>query len=423
MTIAETMSYIHSVEWRGSRPGLERIGHLLHAIGDPQKGMRFVHVAGTNGKGSVCAMTESILRSAHYRTGLFTSPYIYAFNERMAVDGNPISDEELSDITALIRPYADKMEDKPTEFELVTAIGFEYFRRHKCDVVVLEVGMGGRLDSTNIIEDPVACVITGISKDHTKYLGNTIAEIAAEKAGILKPGAPVVFGGEDQDAVDVIRKREDEMREQYVQFNPARLEIRRADLSGCVFDYRRRKELSIGLAGLYQARNASVVLDLIDLLNVRGFSISEEQIREGLKNAVWRGRFEILSKDPPLIYDGSHNPEGIGAAVASIGHYFPGQKIHLLTGVMADKDFELMAKTLAPVVCDAVTVRPDNPRALDAKDLADIYRREGVPARPAADIKSAVRDILAAAAEDGNPAFALGSLYMYGAIKDAVLEK
>ena len=194
MNYTEALEYIHSVNWTFCKPGLERIRTLCDALGNPQDSLRFVHVAGTNGKGSFCAMTASILQAAGYRTGLFTSPYIKVFNERMMVNGEMISDDELAELTAYVRPVAEAMEDKPTEFELITALAFVYFQRHGCDVVVLEAGMGGRLDSTNIITSPLLSVITGVALDHVAFLGDTVEKIAAEKAGIIKDGTPILCG-------------------------------------------------------------------------------------------------------------------------------------------------------------------------------------------------------------------------------------
>ena len=211
MTYEEAVAYIHSVAWKGSRPGLSRITELLHLLGDPQDRLQFIHIAGTNGKGSTSAMTESVLRAAGYKTGLFVSPYIKHFNERICFCGTPISDEALARVTATVKPFADAMEDKPTEFELITALGLEYFKRKKCDIVILEAGMGGRLDSTNIIEESELSVITGIALDHTAYLGDTVEKIAAEKAGIIKKGGTVLFGGEDKCAAEVIVAKAKEM--------------------------------------------------------------------------------------------------------------------------------------------------------------------------------------------------------------------
>ena len=195
MNYNEALNYIHSNFWQGSKPGLERTQALLEKLGNPQSALRFIHVAGTNGKGSFCSMLSSVLIEAGYRVGTYTSPYILRFNERMKVGGKDIPDDTLARLTTKIQPIADSMTEKPTEFELITAIAMEYFKEEKCDVVVLECGMGGRLDSTNVIENPVLSVITGIALDHTAFLGDTVEKIAAEKAGIIKEGRPVVFCG------------------------------------------------------------------------------------------------------------------------------------------------------------------------------------------------------------------------------------
>ncbi|MBO5767990.1 MAG: bifunctional folylpolyglutamate synthase/dihydrofolate synthase, partial [Clostridia bacterium] len=207
MNYSAALEYIHSVEWLGSRPGLSRTQELLYKLGNPEKDMRYIHVAGTNGKGSTCAMLDSVLRRAGYKVGLYTSPYIVRFNERMCINGEPISDSELAELVETIKPIADTMEDKPTEFEIITALAFLYYKRHNCDIVVLEVGMGGRLDSTNVIDAPLVSVITGIALDHIAVLGNTVAEIAAEKAGIIKEGSAVVYGGRDDVAFSVSAKK------------------------------------------------------------------------------------------------------------------------------------------------------------------------------------------------------------------------
>ena len=207
MTYNEAIAYIHSICWRGSRPGLERIGVLCDLLGNPQDALSFIHVAGTNGKGSVCAMLAEICQHAGYRTGMFTSPYVRQFNERISVDGTPISNSRLAEIIARVRPVAESMEDPPTEFELITAAAFLYFCEEHCQLVILETGLGGRLDSTNIIKTPVATVITGIGLDHTAQLGSTIAEIAEEKAGIIKPGCPVILGSSEDEVQRVVGEK------------------------------------------------------------------------------------------------------------------------------------------------------------------------------------------------------------------------
>ena len=416
MTYQEAIEYIHSINWAFCKPGLERIGELCEKLGHPEKKLKFIHVAGTNGKGSFCSMTESVLRAAGYKTGLYTSPYIREFNERMQINGENISDAELAELTEYIKPIADAMEDKPTEFELITAVAFEYFARHKCDIVVLETGLGGRLDSTNIIDTPVLSVITGIALDHTAILGDTVEKIAAEKAGIIKKGVPVIFGGEDATAASVIKAKADEMGSEFTQVDYSKLENINATLDGTDFDYGCLKGLHINLLGLYQPKNASVVLNAINALNTQGFSISEEQLRKGLESAVWHARFEKVAKEPLVIFDGAHNPQGIEQAVKSIKHYFGKNKVYLLTGVLKDKNYEEIAKMLSTVAKKAFTLTPDSPRALSSSDYAEVLRNSGIDATAFDSIEKAFITARSTAKNDGVPLVCLGSLYVYASL-------
>ncbi len=420
MNYKETLSYIHKVSWTGSRPGLERITELLHLLGDPQDRLRFIHVAGTNGKGSFCSMCDSVLREAGYKTGLYTSPYIERFNERITINGTPISDTELSEITSYVREFADKMEDAPTEFELITAVAMVAFERNSCDPVVLEVGMGGRLDATNIIKEPIMSVITGISLDHTAFLGNTVAEIAAEKAGIIKNGAPVLYGGTDDTAAEVIKTVALEKGSEFFVTPQSELEIIKTDLCGTVFKLC-GKEYSIKLLGTYQPHNAANVICAVDILRKRGLDIDENALVTGLRNAEWKGRFEKLSDSPLVIIDGSHNPEGIAAAVDCVKKLFGDQNVILLSGVMKDKDYADMARELSVIAESAFTLKPDNPRSLDAVSYAEEFKKCGIYAEGNDDIKKSVEAALKRANKTGRPIIALGSLYMYGDVKKAIL--
>ncbi len=435
MTYDEALAYIHSTCWKGSQPGLARTRELTDRLGRPQDRLRFIHVAGTNGKGSTSAMLASVLRAAGYRVGLYTSPFILRFNERTQINGQNIPDEELAAVTALVRPHAEAMADTPTEFELITAIALVYFARHQCDCVVFEVGMGGRLDSTNIIdaETVVASVITGIAMDHTAFLGDTPAKIAAEKAGILKSGVPVVFGGmhpavgeahPDAAAVtsaQVIREQAHINHAPYIEVDHTALAQVRADLFGCTFDYGPRRDLTIPLAGLYQPYNAATALTTLDVLRTRGLTIPDAAIRAGLSAVRWPGRFEILCRDPLVISDGGHNPEGIDAAIASIRQYFGDERIYLLTGVMADKDYRHMIARMGEVTARAFCVRPANDRALDPERYAAAFSEIGIPALPFPTVAEGVHAAMAAAARDGKALLCLGSLYMYGEVREAVL--
>lgn len=422
MTYEEALNYIHSISWKGSVLGLERITALMHELGDVQDKLKIIHVAGTNGKGSTCAMLESILRSAGYRTGLYVSPFIERFNERMCVNGQPIEDEMLAEITEKVKGVAEKMEDHPTEFELNTAIAFEYFYRSKCDVVVLEVGMGGRMDSTNLIRRPELTVITGVSLDHMGVLGDTVEQIAAEKAGIIKEGVPVIWGGTHDGAAQVIAEKAASMHADLRTPDYTKLTTRSTSLTeGITFDYSARQGLNISLRGSYQPHNAAIVLEAVELLRSRGWCIPEEAVRTGLATTEWHARFEVLSTDPLAVYDGGHNMEGVTAAAESIRLYFGDEKVILLTGVMADKDYLGMANLLAPLTAGVVTVTPDNPRSLDAADYAAVFTSLGLPAEPADSIHDGVKKALTLAKQCGRPLMILGSLYMYGDVKAAIM--
>ncbi len=420
MNYTEAIEYIHSVNWTFCKPGLERVSELCHALGDPQNKLKYIHVAGTNGKGSFCAMTDSILRKAGYKVGLFTSPYIVEFNERMRINGENISNEELCELVEYIKPIADKMTDKPTEFELITALAFLYFARHDCDVVVLECGLGGRLDATNIIKTPILSVITGIALDHTSILGDTVEKIAAEKAGIIKKDTPVLWCGKDNSAKQVISDRAKEIGAPILKVDRSTLKINEMTLSGTSFDYGERQGMTLSLLGTYQPENATNVLTAIDTLNSLGFRIDDKAIYEGLRAVRWQARFEVINKDPLVIADGGHNPEGIDSAVRSIEKYFGDEKVGIVTGVMADKDYNYMADRIASVAEKVFTLTPDNPRALDAESYAKVFSSLGVDSTACASVDNAVKNALDWAKKNNKPIISLGSLYMYCEVAVAV---
>lgn len=420
MNYTEALEYIHSICWTFTKPGLERISALCEKLGNPQDELKFIHVAGTNGKGSFCSMIDSVLRAAGYKTGLFTSPYIKVFNERMQFCGESISDEDLAEITEYVKPYADSMEDKPTEFELITAIGFEYFKRKKCDVVILEAGMGGRLDSTNIIKSSLLSVITGISLDHTAFLGDTVEKIAAEKAGIIKENGSVLFGGNSKSVEEVIKAKAAKMGADYHFADKSSLDIVSSDLTGSTFNYLGYKEVNLPLLGLYQPSNAANVLCALEILKAKGITVSEKAVREGLLAARWPARFEIISRDPLIIFDGAHNPEGIETAVTSIKRYFGDQKVCILTGVMKDKDYNYIAGKFSEISDRAFTITPDNPRALPAEEYAKVLEGVGITATSYSSVADALEDAKKYAKETSTALLCLGSLYMYCEVIDKI---
>ena len=419
MNAEQAIAYIHSVFWKGSVPGLSRTRTLLEKMGNPQKKLKFVHIAGTNGKGSTAAMTASILEKAGYRTGLYTSPYIYRFHERMQVDGVPISDEDLVAVTEFVKPLADSMTEHPTEFELVTCIAFAYFYRKGCDIVVLEVGMGGALDSTNVIDTPEVAVITNIGLDHTEYLGSTEEEIARTKAGIFKDhGRAVIYRGKPE----VEAALEQVCREKHVDLKKAdfaSLNRKQHSLEGQVFDCGSRKDLFLPLLGDHQLHNAAVVLAVADTLVEAGWRITEDNIRQGLRDVRWPGRFDVVSREPLFIIDGGHNPQCIEALVKNIADYLQGKRIIALTGVLADKDYADMYRPVLPSVTKFVCITPPNPRKLEAPVLAEHLRRAGAEAEACGTIAQGVARARELAGREG-VVLCFGSLYSIGPIRDAL---
>ncbi len=425
MTYKEALEYIHSVSWLGSRPGLSRITELCRRLGNPERACRYIHIAGTNGKGSTSKMLSEILRAEGYRVGLYTSPYVWRFNERIGFDGGDITDDELAEVTAYVKPFADAMEDSPTEFELITAIAFEYFKRKECDYVVLEAGLGGRLDSTNVIDTPVLSVITGIALDHTAILGDTHAAIAGEKAGIIKEGCPVLFGEGPREAEEVIRTRAASLNAPYFRTPFHEIGTIRTSLEGTDFTFG-DKEVHIPLLGAYQTRNTATVLTACRILRERGTPISEDSIREGLLTARWNARFEILCRRPLVIYDGAHNVQGITGAVENIERYLaplsPDGRVNMVMGVMKDKEYAEMIALLTPHAAKVFCVTPKNERSLNAVNEAEVYRHHGVEAEGYEDIAVGVDAACLASLAEGRPLICLGSLYMYADVKTAVTD-
>lgn len=438
----DPIAYINTPRWQASRLGLERIRELLERLGSPQDRLKFVHVAGTNGKGSICAYLASILGAAGYRTGMFTSPYIERFEERIRVDGVMISPDELRDVTLAVREHAEAMAEEtgghPTEFELMTAVALEHFARCGCDIVVLEVGLGGRLDSTNVIDAPEACVIARIGLDHTALLGNTLAAIAGEKAGIIKEGSAVVSWPQESEAMAVIEHAAAEHGCELRMPDFARLEegaVKWEDGASPFrpFSYKEWTDLRTGILGSYQPQNATVALEAVDVLRGRGWRIPDEAVRAGVAQTCWPGRFEIVEggSSPDgfaIVVDGGHNPQGARALAASLAEVFPGRRSVFVIGVLEDKDYPRMLEDVLPLGSAFVCVTPDNPRALPAHKLARAIRWTGqdllgcsacVNPVVARDFEDAIRRARELAGPDGLIC-AFGSLYSVAALKEAV---
>lgn len=465
----EAIALLHGANWKHTKIGLERMRDFMHALGDPQEKLRYVHIAGTNGKGSACVMTQSILTAAGFRTGLYISPHLDQFNERLSIDGQMISDADLRRLAGRVRAAAETLGEEPTDFEMITAMAFCWFEEQHCALVVLEVGMGGRLDATNVISSPEVCAIMHIGLDHTEFLGDTVEQVAAEKAGILKPGADCVLYHQLPGVMDVVQQRFAEVNSdaadttdaaasplnadtadsrcvsgaagttdssfdiahsnhagastksaaaRLVITDPTAFTARARTIDGQVFDYRNRPNLRIHLLGNYQMENAMAVLDIIDCLQRRGWGISEDAIRAGLAQATWPGRFEVLSREPLLIVDGAHNPNGVEALVDTIRAYFPDQKINFVMGVMKDKDYHTMLRLIAPYAARFITELPDAHRALRPEQLkSEIRAYFDGPVETADSVTAAVQRAMEIAEGTEAIAICFGSLYQVAEIR------
>lgn len=465
----EAIALLHGANWKHTKIGLERMRDFMHALGDPQEKLRYVHIAGTNGKGSACVMTQSILTAAGFRTGLYISPHLDQFNERLSIDGQMISDADLRRLAARVRAAAETLGEEPTDFEMITAMAFCWFEEQHCALVVLEVGMGGRLDATNVISSPEVCTIMHIGLDHTEFLGDTVEKVAAEKAGILKPGADCVLYHQLPGVMDVVQQRFADVNPdaagttdaaasalnadtadsrcasgaagttdgafdmahsnhagastkstaaRLVITDPTAFTARARTIDGQVFDYRNRPNLRIQLLGNYQMENAMAVLDIIDCLIRRGWGISENAIRAGLAQATWPGRFEVLSWEPLLIVDGAHNPNGVEALVDTIRAYFPDQKINFVMGVMKDKDYHTMLRLIAPYAARFITELPDAHRALRPEQLkSEIRAYFDGPVETADSVTAAVQRAMEIAEGTEAITICFGSLYQVADIR------
>ncbi len=419
MTYEEALQYIHAVSWKGSVPGLERITELMRRLGNPEKGLKYIHIVGTNGKGSTAAMLASVLTKAGYRTGLFISPYVIDFRERMQMNGEMISREALAAETEAVKPFAEAMADHPTEFELITAVALKWFADEKAELVVLEAGMGGELDATNVIPAPEAAVFTNVGLDHTEYLGDTVEAIARTKAGILKPGCAAALYPNLPSVCSVIEGLCREKGIPLYRADPLVLAPLGHGLSGQRFRWG-ELTLELPLLGEHQRKNLSLVLAVLELLRDRGWRIPDEAVRAGIRAVRWPGRFELLGRDPLFVLDGGHNPQCMDALWEAANTYLAGMPLTVITGVLADKDYASMYDRTAKLAERFFTLTPPNPRALDAEALAALLAKYGKPVKACANAAEAVRLALESTPPDG-AVLAYGSLYLAAELRAAYL--
>lgn len=416
---------IHEFNRFGMVLGLDRMEELLRRLGNPQDDLKVIHVAGTNGKGSVSKYLEEGLSACGYKMGLYTSPYIETFNERIRYDGADISDEDLEYYGQKVVSAAEAMVadglDSPTEFEVVTAIAFLYFAGRQADITILEVGLGGIGDSTNVVKSPLASVITSISYDHMAQLGSSLAEIAVNKAGIIKTGCPVIANVPQRDAAKIIARKAYAMGSRLYDISG----IRAAVSDETPFSQKVSMELyeksysdvEISMVGRHQAENLKTALATLEILRKSGVvKLDREALYEGLKRARQPGRFEVISEDPLVIIDGAHNEAGAQALQETMAQHFAGKKILLVAGILADKEIDSIVKFLTKITDHIIVTEPDNPRKLAAEKLAEHVADFGVAAEAVPDVEAAVHRAKELA--DGYDVILFaGSLYLIGDVR------
>jgi len=420
-TIQDALDFVYSTTWMGEKLDLSRITELLERLDNPHKKLKYVHVAGTNGKGSTAALLSSVLVQAGYKTGLYTSPFISTFGERIQINHHPISDKDLIENINTLHTHIQKMEEPTTVFETITALAFLYFAKQACDIVVLEVGMGGRLDATNVIDAPEVAIITAIGLDHMEQLGNTTELIAAEKAGIIKKGTHVVVHPCKPSVRAVIEKKciQEDVNALFVDEETI-LPLTQS-LNGQFFSVDEDR-FTISLLGEHQLRNAAVAIAAVNVLISRNWNIHHEALANGLLKAKWPCRFEVMKLNPVFIIDVAHNPQGVREAMRTFASLLPSQKAIIIFGVMADKNYTDMIDLMSPHAAKFITVMPENQRALPADELASaIKNRCAVPVSACASIPEAV-DMAFAEANNDSTIMALGSLYMAGEIRQKVMQ-
>ncbi|MCR5733798.1 MAG: bifunctional folylpolyglutamate synthase/dihydrofolate synthase [Lachnospiraceae bacterium] len=447
MTADEAIRYIESHGLSREKKGLDNEKKLLKLLGDPEKKLRYIHVAGSNGKGSTCAMFASILKECGYKTGLFISPHLIRYNERISINGQDIPDNELSLAMDRVKEAEEEMGVALSQFEILTAAAFLYFAKESCDIAVLEVGMGGEYDPTNVIDAPLLSVITNIGLEHTKYLGNTLSEIAHTKAGIIKEGSPCIcYDALDKEVLEVIEKICEDRKAPLTVADHSQIEPVSESFNGQIFKWR-GETYEIPLVGEYQLHNVATVLTGMEILAESGVRINTETgagtcestdtdsgasyidtetgrdirittaaIREGLKKVHWPARMEILSTDPLFILDGGHNPQCMKALSESLRKLVPGKDIVFLIGVLQDKDYPEMAAEILPIAKGFVCVTPDSDRSVNADTLSEYLKSKNVTAVSEKSIKEAVRTAVKMAGV-GGCIVALGSLYLAGEIR------
>lgn len=428
MNYDEAMEFIENTGKFSINLGLQRVERLCELMGNPEKKLKIIHIAGTNGKGSTTTFVSSILMEQGYRVGIYTSPYIERFTERIRINNDEISRDDIAGLVSELEPLIDKVVgeglDHPTEFEIITACALKYFEESKVDYVVLEVGLGGRFDATNVI-DPLLSVITTISMDHVNILGDTLSKIAFEKAGIIKEGIPVVVYPQEKEAMDVILDVAESRNSRICKVEDLSYEIVSNTIDGVVYNttgIMEYENIKLNMLGDYQVLNSLTALRCVEVLRGLGVEIEDRAIYKGLEEARWPGRFEVLRRNPFIVLDGGHNEQGIDALVKSCKRYFDGKNINIVCGMLRDKNYKDMVGKLASIGSKFITVEPNNPRAMTPGELKEVVEGFGREAAEAKNIREAVELGLKITSKDEVLVFC-GSLYMIGEARTILMEQ
>lgn len=399
---------------KGSRYGLKTTFELARAVGNPQKRLRFIHIAGTNGKGSVLAFISAVLQAAGYKVGQYVSPAVTDSFEKIQINGKSITREEYCKIGGYILDVCGKKGIDPTLFELETVMSFLYFAKNNCSIVVMETGLGGAEDSTNIVDTVVLSVITSIGIDHIEILGGSIEKIAAAKAGIIKKGVPVCIAENDSDVTEILKTKAEQMGCKLNIAYSSDILVKKCNIDGSVFDYGGFKNIEICMPGGYQLKNAALALEAFKALKKLCFDINEDTVRLGMKNARWRCRLEVIGREPLFICDGAHNPHGARALRESIEAFFGGKKPVFILGILKDKDYFGIINELLPVMGSVFAITPPNERGLDGQVIKSILNEKGIECE-CADIRNAV-DLAIKRADKNGVVVACGSLSYLGEV-------
>lgn len=421
MDMKDVIALVNTSRGKGKKKSQNRMKFLMNELGNPQKELPVIHVVGTNGKGSTSSFIQSILKEAGYNVGLYTSPHLEKINERIRINDTFITDEELIELTEKVYPAVVKTETETKEnlhaFEILTAVAFLYYAGKQVDAVILEAGIGGRLDATNVIEDSLVSVITSIGLDHVNVLGDTIEKIAVEKVAIVKPEGNLVTFDAPTSLKEIFIKKAKEQNAVYTPVDATALSVNEIELDYQRFDYKQYKDLKIRMLGEHQVRNAVLAIEAVEVLNQKGFHISPEQLKEGLAKNFWSGRFEKISDHPLAFLDGAHNSHAVEVLVSNIRTWFPGKKVTFILGMMEDKDYSKMIELVFPVAAKFLTLAPDSDRALESVDLTQMLRDRGYEASTLLSPRDALRYIHEEA-DSEELIVIFGSLYLVGNIKE-----